>query len=560
MVREEKDEYLLQTDTRVESLTGTGTVDFRVPGLTILWHPDPERVGELAPLPGLTGGQEAELSRREPSFSMPQISTLRPLADPYLSRRPIRIVPLREGRIRLVVSGTVTRLTVDGEPVVTERELSADEVDRGVVLLLSNRVALFLHYMQPFLSHKVPYYGMVGDSAAIVRVRRDIEHVCDLLVPVLISGDTGTGKEVVAEAIHKAGSRRNGPFIAINMGAIPPTLAAAELFGATKGAFTGADQKRAGYFRKAQGGTLFLDEVGETPPEMQVMLLRALETRTIQPVGSTDSEKVDVRLMAATDADLGEAVKERRFRAPLLHRLAGYEIRLPPIWRRRDDLGRLFLYFLRKELERLGEEQLLRPAAGDDRPWVPASLVARLAGYEWPGNVRQLGNIVRQMVIASRGASTLRPGPQVRQILREVPFNRTSGGFEDVDPADPSTHDSTAEDIPIEPPAEDSGPEARSGRRPVYRSPAGISELELHGALKANRWHLQATAAQLRVSRTSLYDLIDRNPRIRKASDLTREEIEEARRRLEGDLDDMVEALEVSERGLLRRMTELGMR
>lgn len=558
-MREEKDEHLLQTDTRVETLTGTGTVDFRVPGLTILWHPDPERVGELAPLPGLTGGQEAELSRREPSFGMPQISTLRPLADPYLSRRPIRLLPRGEGRIRVVASGTVTRLTVDGEPVLTEHDLSADDIERGVVLLLSNRVALLLHCMQPFLSHKVPYYGMVGDSGAMLRVRRDIEHVSDLLVPVLIRGDTGTGKELVAEAIHRAGSRRAGPFIAINMGAIPPTLAAAELFGATKGAFTGADQKRAGYFRKAQGGTLFLDEVGETPPEIQVMLLRALETRTIQPVGSTESEKVDVRLMAATDTDLDEAVRKERFRAPLLHRLAGYEISLPPVSRRRDDFGRLFLHFLREELTRLGEEQLLRPT-GDDRPWVPAILVARLAAYEWPGNVRQIANIVRQMVIASRGATTLRPGPQVRQILRDVPYAFTSESSRDHDAVDPTAQDSTAEDISIEPPSDDSGPGARTSRRPAYRSPAGISELELIEALKANRWHLQATAAQLRVSRTSLYDLIDRNPRIRKASDLTREEIEEASQRSDGDLDDMVEALEVSERGLLRRMTELGLR
>ena len=159
---EERDKRLLQTDTRVETLSGTGTVDFRVPGLTILWHPDPERVGELAPLPGLTAGQEAELSRREPSFAAPRVATLRPLADPYLSRRPIR----------LVASGTVTRVVVDGESVSAEREITAEEVERGVVLLLANRVALLLHFMQPFLSHKVPHFGMVGASAAMLRLRR----------------------------------------------------------------------------------------------------------------------------------------------------------------------------------------------------------------------------------------------------------------------------------------------------------------------------------------------------------------------------------------------------
>ncbi len=294
------------------------------------------------------------------------------------------------------------------------------------------------------------------------------------------------------------------------------------------------------------------------------MLLRALETRTIQPVGSTESQKVDVRMIAATDSDLGEAVEQQRFRAPLLHRLAGYEIHLPPIRQRRDDFGRLFLHFLRLELERLGEGHLLEPAEGE-RPWVPAELVARLAAYHWPGNVRQLGNVVRQMVIASRGSSSLRAGPQVRELLRDVPFTRASGrprndeddeGSTDTRSSD-SAADSTA-DLPGPAPADAPAPLRRGAER--YRSPAGIGESELVDALRANRWHLRATAAQLGISRSSLYDLIDRSPGIRKASELSREEIEEARVLTDGKLDAMVESLEVSERGLLRRMTELGLR
>jgi two-component system nitrogen regulation response regulator GlnG len=547
-VSHDNDDRQLQTDTRVDALSGTGTVDFKVPGLTVLWHPDPQRVGEMAPLPGLTTGQSAELSRLEPAFASPQAAAVRPLKDPYLSRRPIRLQPAARGAVRLVASGTPTDLVADGEPVFQEHVVAAERLEEGVVLLLANRVVLLLHSVQPFLSHRVPDYGMVGDSAAMVRVRRDIEHVCDQPIPVLIRGETGTGKELVAAAIHKAGPRCHGPFIALNMGAIPPSLAAAELFGAARGAFTGADQKRDGYFQKAEGGTLFLDEVGETPPEIQVMLLRALETRTVQPVGSTQSERVDVRLTAATDSDLEEAVAAHRFRAPLFHRLIGYEVRLPALRERRDDFGRLFLHFLRQELERLGESRRLEPRP-DGRPWVPAHLVAQLAGHDWPGNVRQLANVVRQMVIASRGAPALR-GSDPMSEPRRLPRTPSDADREGAPRAEPS--DSTAD--------ADALGEREPPRRGPYRSPAAIGEAELRAALKANRWHLRATADQLRISRPSLYDLIERHPGIRKARDLSREEIDAARARAGGDLDAMVEALEVSQRGLLRRMTELGLR
>lgn len=210
----------------------------------------------------------------------------------------------------------------------------------------------------------------------------------------------------------------------------------------------------------------------------------------------------------------------------------------------------------------MGESHLLE-ATEKDRPWVPASLVARLASYHWPGNVRQISNVVRQMVIASRDTSTLRTGAQVRQMLRDVPFSKSSRRDRDAtesDTVDPlnqdSTNDSTEDGLSLpDPPSVDAMPE-----RQTYRSPAGISESELIAALKANRWHVQATAAQLGVSRPSLYDRINRSPKIRKASELTRQEIEEIRESSEGDLDVMVETLEVSERGLLRRMTELGLR
>ena len=196
---------------------------------------------------------------------------------------------------------------------------------------------------------------MVGESAALRQVRAHVERIADLPVPVLVRGETGTGKELVARAVHLRSPRRDGPFVSVNLGAIPRDLAAAELFGAVRGAYTGAAQDRPGFFRAARGGTLFLDEVGEAPPEVQAMLLRVLESGEMYPVGGQAPVATDVRLIAATDADLEERIRDGRFKAPLLHRLAGYEIRLPPLRERREDIGPLFVHFAREELERIGE-------------------------------------------------------------------------------------------------------------------------------------------------------------------------------------------------------------
>jgi two-component system nitrogen regulation response regulator GlnG len=324
------------------------------------------------------------------------------------------------------------------------------------------------------------------------------------------------------------------------MAAVPPSLAAAELFGVAHGAYTGADRRRAGAFQRADGGTLFLDEVGETPPEVQALLLRALETGEIQPVGGDEIRRVDVRLIVATDADLETAVADGRFRSPLLHRLAGYEIRLPTLRERRDDFGRLFLHFLRGELATLGETSRLTPPP-ESRSWGPAALVARLAAYDWPGNVRQLCNAVRQIVIAGRDANDAGMWLQAERLFQEAARL-----------ASPQDSDPMA--VSAVPP---SGP-AKEPRK-AYRSPDDITDDELIAALRTNRWRIQRAATQLGISRGSLYDRIERSSRIRKASDLSREEIEACRASHGEDLDALVEALEVSKRGLQLRMTRLGL-
>jgi two-component system nitrogen regulation response regulator GlnG len=498
--------------------------------LTVVAHPDVRRVGERVALPEISSGRAVELSRLVPRFSPPGGGAPEPLADPHLSRNPVLLAPgPAAGTVLLQSGGSSTAVEVDGRRVEGEHLVSAADLERGVVLLLGGRIVLMLHRMPPAPALETERFGLIGDSAAVAQVRADIRRVADLEVAVLLRGETGTGKELVARAIHRSSPRRSRPYLAVNMGAIPPPLAAAELFGAARGAFTGADQRRAGYFSQAHGGTLFLDEIGETPAEVQALLLRALETGEVQPLGAEAPRRVDVRVLAATDADLEANIAAGRFRAPLLHRLNGYEIRLPALRERREDFGQLFFAFLRQELEAMGEGERLEDPGPRGAPWLPAPVVARLAAADWPGNVRQLRNVARQIAIGNRGAVEAVLPPAVLGIL-EHQLEKGSG-------ARPSP----------------------SASRPAYRRPAEVGEEELLAALAAHRWKLLPTAAQLGISRTALYTLIDRCAGIRKAADLDRTEIAEAMARHGKDLDAVVEELRVSRHGLQLRMTELGL-
>ena len=534
-----------RTDPSTAGLSGTldsrsWGKDARSPGkvlaLTLLFHPDSRRVGDWTALSEILLGREALVSRNYPDFTSPDGLPGGPLADRYLSRRPIQLQPGPEKGVVLAMGESRTRVEADGAPVLGSRELSAAELERGVVVELAGRIVLLLHWLsQSPLVEPAGRLGLVGESDRLTRLRADVRRVADLDVPVMLRGETGTGKELVARAIHDASPRRSGPFIAINLGAIQSSLVASELFGAVKGAFTGSLQNQEGYFRRAHRGTLLLDEVGEAPPEVQVMLLRALETREINPVGSQAPQRVDVRVLAATDADLEASVEAGDFRAPLLHRLSGYEIWLPPLRERREDLGRLLVHFLRQELAATGEDQRL-----DAETWLPAHLVSRLARYPWPVNVRQLRKLVRQIVIGSRGLARLEAGPVVERLLQ------TNGGGED-------SRGSRPVSIPIPSPA----PTPAEPLQPDRRKPADISEQELIAALRANRWDLQATAAELHISRPSLYALIETSPGVRKAGDLSAEEIARCWEECGGDLDAMVDRLEVSRKALARRLREM---
>jgi transcriptional regulator with GAF, ATPase, and Fis domain len=240
---------------------------------------------------------------------------------------------------------------------------------------------------------------LIGQSAPMEQITRVIRLVAARRCTVLISGETGTGKEMAARAIHLASNRSNRPMVSLNCGAIPENLIEAELFGHVKGAFTGAINARIGRFEQAQGGTLFLDEIADLPFELQAKLLRVLQEREIQRLGSSETIKVDVRVIAATNADLAKLVRDGRFREDLYYRLNVVPLSLPALRDRLTDIGLLVGHFVQKICQ----------AEGIPVKDVDAEAIGRLCEYRWPGNVRQLENVVEHAVVMSGDRNCLYP-------------------------------------------------------------------------------------------------------------------------------------------------------
>jgi DNA-binding NtrC family response regulator len=239
--------------------------------------------------------------------------------------------------------------------------------------------------------------GLIGRSAPLLEVYKQIARAADSQAPVLIIGESGTGKELVARAIHEHSRRSARPFVPVNCGAIAESLLESELFGHVRGAFTGAVSDTKGLFEQASGGTILLDEIGETTPALQVKLLRVLQDSEIRPVGGSRAIRLDIRVIAATNADLEKAVAEQRFRADLYYRLSVVVIRVPPLRERRDDIPLLTEEFLRRACSRAERQVELSPGALDV-----------IAAFDWPGNVRQLENLIERVVLLAPG-STVQP-------------------------------------------------------------------------------------------------------------------------------------------------------
>lgn len=242
---------------------------------------------------------------------------------------------------------------------------------------------------------KDPRYGnIIGKSPAMRRVFDLVEKVIDSSATILLTGETGTGKGVIAHHLHQHGPRRGKLFIEQNCGALPETLLESELFGHRRGAFTGAVQDKKGLFEVADGGTLFLDEVSEMSPTMQVKLLQVLQDGKMRRIGETESRQVDVRIIAATNRDLESEVKKGAFRADLYYRLSVFPIKTPPLRERQDDIPLLVHYFLEQQCQKLK-----RPVIG-----LSQEAMQRLADYDFPGNVRELQNLIERAVLLSSGS------------------------------------------------------------------------------------------------------------------------------------------------------------
>ncbi|MER3446434.1 MAG: Fis family transcriptional regulator [Candidatus Dadabacteria bacterium] len=238
------------------------------------------------------------------------------------------------------------------------------------------------------LETKYGFGSIIGRSPAILKIFDLIKRVAELKVNILITGESGTGKELVARAIHYTGIRQQGPFVPVNCGAIPETLMESELFGYRRGAFTGATRDKKGLFEEAESGTIFLDEIADLPIHLQVKLLRVLEDKTVRPLGSTEPVPIDVRVIAATNKNLGEEVAKGRFREDLFYRLNVIKIVLPSLRERREDISPLALHFI---------DKYSREMEKDIRGISPKALEV-LESYHYPGNVRELENIIARCV------------------------------------------------------------------------------------------------------------------------------------------------------------------
>ncbi|MGK3998609.1 sigma 54-interacting transcriptional regulator [Sorangium sp. So ce1024] len=317
------------------------------------------------------------------------------LKDPTVSRLHL-VVRVEDERIRVIDAGSLNGTAVDGVEVRDAYARPDAAISIGGTTM---RLRMLSDVVELPLSQRERFGGMLGRSVAMRRLFAVLERVAATDATVLVEGETGTGKELVAEAIHEESPRQGGAFVVFDCSAVSASLIESELFGHVRGAFTGAFADRPGAFEAADGGTLFLDEIGELPLDLQPKLLRALERREVRRVGSNVPRRVDVRIVAATNRNLAREVERGKFREDLYYRLAVIQVALPPLRERQGDIPHLVRHF----------EQELRPRSGSPPP-LSEEVVAGLASRSWPGNVRELRNAVaRALSLGAAGGAGGRP-------------------------------------------------------------------------------------------------------------------------------------------------------
>jgi len=328
---------------------------------------------------------------------------------------------------------------------------------------------------------KYTFASFVGASPAAVEVKRQARRAAQSSSPVLLLGETGTGKELLAHAIHAASARARGPLVSVNIAAVPDTLLEAEFFGVAPGAYTGADRKgRDGKFKLADGGTLFLDEIGDMPQAVQAKLLRALQEGEIEPLGSNKLVPFDARLIAATSRDLGALVREGKFREDLYYRLNVLPVRVPPLRERSSDIPAL--------VEVLGEDMAQR--SGSPPPELSAEALALLSGQAWRGNIRELRNVLEQA--AMRSDSPHIETAVLEQVLRE-------SGIKQIAPAR----------WPAGALAQGATVSADGALRPLAEQVAELEQRAIEAALAATGGNKVAAAKLLGISRAKLYERLE---------------------------------------------------
>jgi formate hydrogenlyase transcriptional activator len=290
--------------------------------------------------------------------------------------------------------------------IAIENALAYQEISE-----LKDKLAREKLYLEEEIRSELNFDNIIGKSPELKRVLELVETVAPNDSTVLLLGETGTGKELIARAIHDRSRRKDRTFVKLNCAAIPTGLLESELFGHEKGAFTGAIAQKVGRMELADQGTLFLDEVGDIPIEIQPKLLRALQEREFERLGGTHTRKVNVRLVAATNRDLEKMIAAREFRSDLYYRLNVFPIRIPPLRERREDIPLLVSYFVQKFAK-----QMQKKIEG-----VPAAAMKRLVAWEWPGNIRELENLMERAVILTRGKSLEAPLTELRKLNTDEP-------------------------------------------------------------------------------------------------------------------------------------------
>lgn len=478
-------------------------------GLTIIWHPERERIGEQ-----FVGGNQPgtlELGRFLPLFRHPGVNGL-PLGHGSVSRDPIRLIRDDDNNLRLELPNSRMVIELNGQVIQEAQTLNAEQIEAGQILSLGRTVLLCLHWMR-CLPKQNPIPNLLGVGSAAIIARDQIKQVASTDLPVLLLGETGTGKEIAARAIHALSLRNEAPLVTVNMAALNESLAAADLFGAAKGAYTGAQAVCKGLFAEAEQATLFLDEIGNTPASVQPMLLRVLEGGDYRPLGAHKDQHSSARIIAATDQNL----EAENFNQALLRRLESFVIHLPPLRQRREDIGVLIKHLL-------STNALFDNA---QRPF-PTTLVNEMACYDWPGNVRQLSHVMKRAMLALQMGDT--PTPALSNLINIAPERISQSSQLKNYPS------STQLAMPTSVAPANANANATANHQAqalpkaaqTYQKPAALNEASILRAMENNAWYIQAAAQELGISRPSMYKLLAAHSQIRRVEKIPVEEIQQA--------------------------------